>query len=296
MDLDDDRVEADRWLLGTSLAGQPVLQALEEYDRLGQKVFLRSYGFGPARQYYLLHRGQRYDSKAIVGAAHGYQFPGQPLRAADFSGGEATLASKLRSLGFEVVDDGVNWELTVGQALPRREVHRRYGGAPYGGIEPSRSTPNVLLFTNPASGEQHGYFDGWADDGCFHYTGEGQHDDQQFREGNKAVRNTLRGKLVGLPSGQQVARAMRVNALSNATLGLSNDPGWGGEAPLWYYILKEAELAPYNTQRLGAVGGRIMAETLVGLLQRDPNSYLYLDAAWKPAPTDRASHRPVRLR
>jgi hypothetical protein len=75
---------------------------------------------------------------------------------------------------------------------------------------------------------------------------------------------------VGLPSGQQVARAMRVNVLSNATLGLSNDPGWGGEAPLWFYILKEAELPPYNTERLGQVGGRIMAEVLVGLLQRDP--------------------------
>jgi len=99
-----------------------------------------------------------------------------------------------------------------------------------------------------------------------------------------AVRNTLRGKRVGLPSGQQVARAMRINALSNASLGLSSDPGWGGEAPLWFYILREAELPPYNTERLGAVGGRIMAEVLVGLLQRDPNSYLYLDAAWKPAP------------
>jgi Animal haem peroxidase len=99
-----------------------------------------------------------------------------------------------------------------------------------------------------------------------------------------AVRNTLRGKHVGLPSGQQVARAMRANVLSNTTLGLNNDPGWGGEAPLWYYILKEAELPPYNTERLGPVGGRIMAEVLVGLLQRDPNSYLYLNAAWKPAP------------
>jgi hypothetical protein len=77
---------------------------------------------------------------------------------------------------------------------------------------------------------------------------------------------------------------MRVNVLSNATLGLSSDPGWGGEAPLWFYILKEAELPPYKGERLGPVGGRIMAETLVGLLQRDPNSYLYLDAAWKPAP------------
>jgi hypothetical protein len=99
-----------------------------------------------------------------------------------------------------------------------------------------------------------------------------------------AVRNNRRGKKVGLPSGQQIARAMRVTALSNATLGLGNDPGWGGEAPLWFYILKEAELPPYNGERLGPVGGRIMAEVLVGLLQRDPNSYLYLDAAWKPAP------------
>jgi hypothetical protein len=99
-----------------------------------------------------------------------------------------------------------------------------------------------------------------------------------------AVRNTLRGKHVGLPSGQQVATAMRVNVLSNAALGLSNDPGWGGEAPLWFYILKEAELPPYNAERLGPVGGRIVAEVLVGLLQRDPNSYLYLDPAWKPAP------------
>jgi hypothetical protein len=101
---------------------------------------------------------------------------------------------------------------------------------------------------------------------------------------NLAIRNTLRGKRVGLPSGQQVAKAMRLTPLSNATLGLSNDPGWAGEAPLWFYILKESELPPYNTERLGAVGGRIMSEVLVGLLQRDPNSYLYLDAAWKPAP------------
>jgi hypothetical protein len=99
-----------------------------------------------------------------------------------------------------------------------------------------------------------------------------------------AVRNTLRGKRVGLPSGQQVAQSMRATVLSNATLGLNSDPGWGGEAPLWFYILREAEFPPYNTERLGQVGGRIVAEVLVGLLQRDPNSYLYLDPAWKPAP------------
>ena len=101
---------------------------------------------------------------------------------------------------------------------------------------------------------------------------------------NLAVRNIMRGKHVGIPSGQQVAQAMRAPVLSNATLGLSNDPGWGQEAPLWYYVLKEAELPPYNAERLGPVGGRIVAEVLVGLLQRDPNSYLYLNAAWKPVP------------
>ena len=99
-----------------------------------------------------------------------------------------------------------------------------------------------------------------------------------------AVRNSLRGKHVGIPSGQQVARAMRAPVLTNTALGLSSDPGWAGEAPLWYYILKEAELPPNNAEQLGAVGGRIVAEVLVGLLQRDPNSYLYLDPAWKPAP------------
>jgi hypothetical protein len=76
---------------------------------------------------------------------------------------------------------------------------------------------------------------------------------------------------------------MRVTALSNTTLGLT-DSRWGGEAPLWFYILKEAELPPYNGNQLGPVGGRIMAEVLVGLLQRDPNSYLYLDPSWKPTP------------
>ena len=61
------------------------------------------------------------------------------------------------------------------------------------------------------------------------------------------------------------------------------DPGWDGEAPLWFYILKEAEIVGQG-RKLGPVGGRIVAEVLVGLLQKDPNSYLYLNASWKPAP------------
>ena len=80
-----------------------VRQALAEFDALGRDVFLAKYGFRPARGYFLVDQGRPYDSKAVAGAAHGYQFPGRPLRARDFSGGDATVRSKLESLGFEVL-------------------------------------------------------------------------------------------------------------------------------------------------------------------------------------------------
>jgi len=77
---------------------------MAEFDRLGREQFLAKYGFGPAREYFLEHGGVLYDSKAVAGAAYGVQFPDQgALRPADFSGGEATVARKLRALGFEVV-------------------------------------------------------------------------------------------------------------------------------------------------------------------------------------------------
>ena len=80
-----------------------VLRAVEEYDHIGQDEFLTKYGFGRAREYFLAYNGKLYDSKAIVGAAHGYQFPQHgPLGPHDFSGGEATVQRKLEALGFEV--------------------------------------------------------------------------------------------------------------------------------------------------------------------------------------------------
>ena len=54
-----------------------------------------------------------------------------------------------------------------------------------------------------------------------------------------------------------------------------------GEAALWFYILKEAEVLGGGRQ-LGPVGGRIVAEVLVGLLKRDLNSYLSMQPTWKP--------------
>jgi hypothetical protein len=80
-----------------------VHQALKECDELGREKFLSDHGFGFARKYFLVHEGHHYDSKAIVGVAHGYQFPEQgQLRSRDFSGGERTVRAKLKDLGFEV--------------------------------------------------------------------------------------------------------------------------------------------------------------------------------------------------
>ena len=89
--------------LGDLTSRQAVLDAVAEFDRLGRDAFLGKYGFGKARDYFLVVDGRRYDSKAIVGAAHGFQFPNQgPLTAADFSGGENTVARRLGELDFDV--------------------------------------------------------------------------------------------------------------------------------------------------------------------------------------------------
>jgi hypothetical protein len=140
-----------------------------------------------------------------------------------------------------------------------------------------------------------------------------------------AVRNLLRGHKLGLMTGQKLAQLMRLPALSNEQLGKRHViqvriPIVDGRvdvlreydevdadisqslaalnfaAPLWFYVLKEAEILAQGRQ-LGPVGGRIVAEVLVGLLQRDPNSYLYLSPSWKPsspiAPRKDAKGNPI---
>jgi hypothetical protein len=49
-------------------------------------------------------------------------------------------------------------------------------------------------------------------------------------------------------------------------------PLFKGKTPLWYYILKEAELN--GGSRLGRVGSRIVAETLVGVIKNSRYSIL----------------------
>ncbi|MEZ0077513.1 HNH endonuclease [Planotetraspora sp. GP83] len=97
----------------SDLRHEMVLAALEEHDELGRDAFLDQYGYRPARDYFLIHEGRRYDSKAIAGVAH-RGVTGRPLRAAEFSGGNITVARALSRLGFTVT--------TPGQPLPEDPV------------------------------------------------------------------------------------------------------------------------------------------------------------------------------
>lgn len=110
-----------------------------------------------------------------------------------------------------------------------------------------------------------------------------------------AVRNLLRGRSVGLPSGQAIAEALGVPKLTATQLttgrhgALLRKHGFQRQTPLWYYILKEAEVL-HSGLRLGPVGSRIMAETFVGLVEGSTHSILR-NRNWRPwLPAQRPGH------
>jgi hypothetical protein len=98
-----------------------------------------------------------------------------------------------------------------------------------------------------------------------------------------AVRDLQRGQGVGLPSGEAVARHIGIVPLTEEQVGLAST-GWHGETPLWYYVLREAD-ACASGHRLGPVGGRIVTEVLVGLIDADATSYRQGDQEWRPQKT-----------
>jgi hypothetical protein len=95
-----------------------------------------------------------------------------------------------------------------------------------------------------------------------------------------AYRDLQRGRALDMPSGEEVARAMSVTPLTPEEVGLDAH-GWQGETPLWYYVMRESAIREDGV-RLGAVGGRIVAEVLVGLLEADPTAYLAVAPSWRP--------------
>ncbi len=95
-----------------------------------------------------------------------------------------------------------------------------------------------------------------------------------------AYRDLVRGEALDLPSGEAVSRVMGVAPLSGDEVGLRS-LGWHSETPLWFYILREAEVRN-NGMYLGETGGRIVAEVLIGLIAADPSSYFHTPDDWQP--------------
>lgn len=66
-----------------------ILQAIAEHDQLGPEAFRDAYGFHAAAIYFLQYEGKLYDSKAIAGVAHRYDF-GRALKPSQLSGASST--------------------------------------------------------------------------------------------------------------------------------------------------------------------------------------------------------------
>jgi len=101
-----------------------------------------------------------------------------------------------------------------------------------------------------------------------------------------AARNLLRGKSVSLPTGQMVADAMGLVALTPEEVrtgphqNVIDQHGLADKTPLWYYVLKEAEVQQ-NGERLGKVGSRLVVETFHGLIEGSQDS-IFGEENWKP--------------
>jgi hypothetical protein len=117
---------------------------------------------------------------------------------------------------------------------------------------------------------------------------------------NLAFRSLLRGSMLQLPSGQDVARAMDAPPLPEETLLIGPaetgtteterarpirevSRAFIGKCPLWVYVLAEARHNFYEHGQavLGPVGGRIIAEVMLGLMQSDGSSILH-NPGWRP--------------
>ena len=111
---------------------------------------------------------------------------------------------------------------------------------------------------------------------------------------NLALRNLVRGRMVALPSGQQLADFFSVTKLTSSQL-LEGDGGailkgeseltpaeWDelrDNCPLWFYVLREAETI--GRGRLGPVGSRIVAETFHRAMETSRHS-IVREPTWRP--------------
>lgn len=117
--------------------------------------------------------------------------------------------------------------------------------------------------------------------------------DSQNRVISLASLDLLRGYLLGLPTGQEVAKALRVPVMSAAEIedvahevnenqrATLSESGLSSQTPLWFYILAEAAHTKQGLG-LGPVGSTIVAAVLVGLIQSSTDSILS-EPDWTPS-------------
>ena len=115
-------------------------------------------------------------------------------------------------------------------------------------------------------------------------------------EDNLAIRNLLRAKMVKLATGQQMAAFLKNKGvtLTKLTKAQIRDGNGGADlgaltqtqreavladTPLWFYILREAEL---NQGRLKGVGARIVAETFHRAMEGSETS-IVRNPSWRPS-------------
>lgn len=108
---------------------------------------------------------------------------------------------------------------------------------------------------------------------------------------NLAFRNLMRGNMVSLASGQQMAEVLGVTPLTpgkilegaggadTSKLSDAEKKELTESTPLWFYILREAEL---NNGRLGHVGSRIVVETFHRAMEGSRYSIIR-DPTWRPS-------------
>ena len=162
------------------------------------------------------------------------------------------------------------WRLRPGDELERKVLQAEFGGRTQGGIGPSSKSPNVFVFSDPVAGEPHGYFDGWRDDGCFHYTGEGQYGDQQMKSGNAAIlRHQEEGRALRLFMGARgVVRYEGEFELDPERPFYTTDAPETGDGPVRNVIVfrlrpKNTHPKPSRSKLDDALGGGVTSEVPV---------------------------------
>mgnify|MGYP003135786596 CR=1 FL=1 len=126
------------------------------------------------------------------------------------------------------------WQFPIGSELTRDEIaggidgEGGVGGQPQGGIITPDDSPNILLFSDSDQAELYGYdYDGWVESNTvFQYTGQGQKGDQEWKRGNKAIRDHKEnGKSIRVLIKKGFRSGRTVNHLYIGEFQL--DPNWG---------------------------------------------------------------------